>query len=438
LQLLCAKAFAVAHDCCVVCVCLLLQPNTPDEAPAGAAVAGLLQLAMNSSSNTAAQAAAYHIPAQLEPAVARKLLTTAALRQHVSAVQHMAGLAVVQQHIDATALQSCLQELLAPSSLQDAHSAWRNYLWASTVASQYKEERIQRSICVHAACAMPAAALLGTDAVTQLLLASMQARAHMKVISRLCGLPAARQLSSDQAVQILDLAIKMEWTSCTAMLCSWLPPAQQLDANVLVQLMRTALCYHSKSCVALLCHLPRAQQISSDMLMQLLMAALEHDSGCIRVLLALPAAAGISRQHAKELLLLAYEQHVPIHQPWPYCAARHLAELPAVQQFGTNEVLQLMLAATTHRLSYGFTQLCKLPAAQQLSSSSLCRTSCTASQSCRGCQQPVISAASRWCRFWHQQHSKTATGTCKSYARFRQLKALTRGSPCRCWRRPYR
>jgi hypothetical protein len=96
-----------------------LQPDTQKEAPAGAAVADLLQLAMNSSSHTAAEAAAHHIPAELKPEVARKLLTTVALRKHVSAVQHMAGLAVMQQHVDATALQCCLQQLIVGSIWHD-------------------------------------------------------------------------------------------------------------------------------------------------------------------------------------------------------------------------------------------------------------------------------------------------------------------------------
>jgi hypothetical protein len=196
---------------------------------------------MNSSSHAAAEAAAHHIPAQLEPEVARKLLTTAVLRQHVSAVQHMAGLAVMQQHADAAVLQSCLQELIVPSSLvvvnsawrDDLYSAWRYGLYSRETALQHQYGQLQRSVYVCAACAMPAAALLGTDAVTQLLLAGVRAGARIKVIIRLCKLPAAHQLSSCQATQILDVAIQ-RGTSCTAEVCSLLPAAQQLTTDALV------------------------------------------------------------------------------------------------------------------------------------------------------------------------------------------------------------
>jgi hypothetical protein len=276
---------------------LLLQPDTQEEAPAGAAVAGLLQLAMNNSIHAAAEAAAYHIPAQLQLEVVHKLLTTAALRQHVSAVQHMAGLAVMRQHADAAALQSCLQELLAPLSLLYGGSIWHDYFpYSNGTAPQHKYNQLQRSVCVRAACTMPAAALLGTDAVLQLLLAAVPARAHMKVISKLCRLPAARQLSSDQALQILDVAIKLQWTSCTFALCSWLPAANHLEAHLLAQLFRTAVDFHSKHCVELLCRLPGARQISSDVLLQLLKPAVEHGCRLVRYSRPLPAAAGISKE----------------------------------------------------------------------------------------------------------------------------------------------
>jgi hypothetical protein len=68
-------------------------------------------------------------------------------------------------------------------------------------------------------------------------------------------------------------------------------------------------------------------------------------------------------------LLLAFDHPTPIHQSWVDWAdsdTKHLAELPALQQLDANEVLQLMLAATSH----GF-MLCRLPAAQQLSSVNL-------------------------------------------------------------------
>jgi hypothetical protein len=111
------------------------------------------------------------------------------------------------------------------------------------------------------------------------------------------------------------------------------------------------------------------------MLVQLLRAAVEVKYGdcCVSVLLALPAAAVISKQHAKELMLLAFEQidRSGWGNEWTNTAAEHFAKLPAVQEFGADEVLQLMLAATQHGLDSGLMELCKLPAAQQLSSENL-------------------------------------------------------------------
>jgi hypothetical protein len=70
-----------------------------------AVMAALQQLPASSS------AAAANVPALLDPAVARKLLLTAATRQHVYAVQHLLKLPYMRQHLDAATLEAMLQQL---------------------------------------------------------------------------------------------------------------------------------------------------------------------------------------------------------------------------------------------------------------------------------------------------------------------------------------
>jgi hypothetical protein len=331
---------------------------------AAASAAGLLQLAMNSSSNAAAEAAAHHIPGQLDPEVACKLLTTAALRQHVSAVQHMAGLAVMQQHADAAVLQALLQELIAPASLPYADSVWdSHHLPKGLPAAQQQHSSLQRSLCIHAICAMPAAGRLGSDAVAQLLLAAVRSRAQIICIGRLRRLPAVRQFSSDQIVELLEAAIEQNWASCTEQLCK-LPAAHQLSADMLVQLLQTAIEKDSRECAQTLCCLPAAQDVSSSMLVQLLRAAVKCSSGCFCYLYELPAADDISKKHAMQLFSLSF-------QAKNSSATDCLIDLPAMALCEPQDVLQLMLAAAEHRFGDGLSMLCGLSIADHLSSSDL-------------------------------------------------------------------
>jgi hypothetical protein len=362
---------------------------------------------MNSGSHTAAEAAAYHIPAQLEPEVARKLLTTAALRQHVSAVHHMSGLAVMQQHADAPTVHSVLVNLVAPAN---SPHAWCDDVNCFAHDSQAGDEDncpaddsqgyILRSICILAVCAMPAAAQLSADRLAQLLLAAVQSRAALQGINRLCRLPAARQLSSDQVADLLDAAITLDEGFCTAHFCR-LPAAYHLSADGIVRLLQQAVDLEQDSMeedvttesVRALCGLPGAQQISSDMTLQLLQACCcqtqkpDHTSGPIHALLQqLPAAGAIGKADAEQLLMLACQFR-------SNRVAESLGELPALQQLGVAELLRLMLAAAEHQCASALTTLCGLEVAQQLNSEDLA--------------QVIIQATSR------QQSSSTNPTTCQ-------------------------
>lgn len=81
----------------------------------------LLQLAMNCSSHHTAStcaAAACRLAIAMKPSEARKLLVTAAARQHVRAVSKLAASSGCVQHMNAQTVETVLQELLAVALTQ--------------------------------------------------------------------------------------------------------------------------------------------------------------------------------------------------------------------------------------------------------------------------------------------------------------------------------
>jgi hypothetical protein len=142
--------------------------------------------------------------------VARQLLTTAALRQHVSAVQHMTLLVVIRQHADAAAVCSTLKELVAPASRPDVW--WHDGLQIPREICYHSVApyRELRSVCVRAVCALPAAAQLSADMLQQLLLAAVQIYTGTGCMRR-SACSASAQLSSGGA----DLPSKLQagWAS---------------------------------------------------------------------------------------------------------------------------------------------------------------------------------------------------------------------------------
>jgi hypothetical protein len=103
-----------------VLLLLCLQAHAQLSAEGGAA---LLQLAFNCSNPQTVAAAVGHLPVTaaataldmpklLEPNVARRLLLTAATKQHKEALEQMVQLGYLQQHVDATVLEAMLGQLL--------------------------------------------------------------------------------------------------------------------------------------------------------------------------------------------------------------------------------------------------------------------------------------------------------------------------------------
>lgn len=187
---------------------------------------GLLQLAANCSNPATATFAVGRLPAIMRPDAVRKLLVTAALRQHVVAVGEISGQPAIHQHIDVATLEIVLLLMLKA-----------RYAWATTWDTLLGIE--------------PAASQLSSDTVAHLLLAAVQRRANALAM-QLCRLPAAQQMDSRAVRQLLLAAVQQQQASYVTMLCR-LPAAQQLGNQTTAQLLLAALEQHNEPCLVALC-----------------------------------------------------------------------------------------------------------------------------------------------------------------------------------------
>jgi hypothetical protein len=310
----------------------------PEELPAGVTMAELLQLAMNSSSHAVAEATAHHMPAQLESDVVRRLLVTAATRRHHGAVQHLTHLAVVAQQLDAATIASTLQELVAAASHQTSQS--------------------ERLLSIKRLCELDAAAQLGSDAVAQLLLVALQARAGVRCINSLISLAAAAQMSSSQLAELLQAAARhhrlYEPTTSTCVLCS-LPAAKEMSSEQVAAVLLTALQHRSTACARVVSeHIPAVARLTGDMLVPLMLA----DNG----------------QGFAERLLTRSEQLVMVlHAAVQHASARCLNKvcwhrLPAAQALSSVQVVELLNAAVDDDEADCLCELCSVVAGVELAS----------------------------------------------------------------------
>jgi hypothetical protein len=233
--------------------------------------ADLLQLAINCSRPQTVkaalmhlpateEAAATHMPALLEPAVARRLLLTAAARQagqDASVVQHMVGLAYLQQHVDAATLEAMLQPFVVRRQLSDS-------CITNSTSATLKLKLQAASDVVKLMCQLPAAAQLSNEAVTRLMMAVI--RAYSWTMSDLCKLPALQQLSKAAAIELLQADVRR---SSLPRAFYELPAVQQLSMKQVLQLLRAAV--KQGKMPEGFCRLPAAEDISNDAVFQLLL-----------------------------------------------------------------------------------------------------------------------------------------------------------------------
>jgi hypothetical protein len=319
----------------------------------------VLQLAMNcSTSSTAAVAAsripycadsaAYRMPEILQPAVARRLLLTAATRQHTEAVCGMVALPVMQQHLDAATLEVMPRQLL-------------RHDW-----------------CIRLLCQLPVAAELSTDAVTRLLLAAYE-ECQYDAGRFFCELNVAQQLSSDQTEGLLHMLMQTGSRVAHDISSTWefwqavyrLPGAMQLDSSAVVRLLRTAICMDDADASEDLVELPAAADISSADVASLLHEAFAEpaDVGIAYAtldIMQIPAFQQLNSAEVAQLLHAAAQHYSDGDETREYKGLTSLCELAAAQELSSEQVLQpLQLVVHSDVCTEA---LCKLPAMQQLSS----------------------------------------------------------------------
>jgi hypothetical protein len=314
----------------------------------------LLQLAMNSSNPSTAEAAAHGLPEQLEAAAARKLLLTAAVRQHTAVIEHVIDLPVTGQHIDADTLEGMIMQLLPQAG------------------------------CLELLCTVPAAAQLSSEAAARLLLEGLKQRQHV-ALGQLWGLAGAQQISSELLAELLlgcahvcTCAGKVV-DECLGAICI-LPAATALSSTELVQLLeavfergfntqqyaddKRAVSYGMTLLCAHLMHLPAAAELSTEQVMQLIQkAALFNNAPAMRSF----AISKITGRLSSEMVLQTLQTVV---EAGGGACTEALCLLPAAQQLGREAVVQLLQAAADPLCT---ASLCQLPAAQQLSSEAVTR-----------------------------------------------------------------
>jgi hypothetical protein len=318
---------------------------------------------MNCSSPATAAAAARRLPENFTPEVARKLLLTAATRQHTEVLEMMIKLPAVQQHIDVPTLEPVLQLLIAKA----------------------------KAGCAVLLLELPAAAQLPSDAVCRLLqIAALQGAGH--VAAQLCRLPGAQQMSCSELAGLLtqcsegstdplsdDLDEALQrFTGGGESIQSILklPAAQQLSYSTILQLMR--LCCKAGTGSSLLLHegvralgcLPAAQVLSSQELVQQILAAVQQgDYVTVESMNYISAAQEISSEQLLQLLTA-----VTLEPSWSSqkcTAVQRLCSLPATVQISSEDIARLILAALEQGKLECMGIFWNLPEAGQDSSKSL-------------------------------------------------------------------
>lgn len=264
---------------------VLQRNSTPD----------LLQLAMNSSRHTVAEAAAHSLPARREPQLRRKLLITAAKRRHASAAIHLLRFeAAQQQHMDSATLEVVLSLLAA----------------FGTRRSRQVDQQLARMWHL----LRPAAEGLGSGVVLQLLHAAVRHKSF-QYSGLLLELPASQQSSVSVVEQLLQAAVPQQRhggsVACARLLLG-LPAAQQLSTAGVLQQLQYTLEYGAVgsdpgndlgSHLRYSCNIPAAQELRPECVLQLLHMSVRRDLwNGVDAFRRLPAAQQLSSKDMVGLL----------------------------------------------------------------------------------------------------------------------------------------
>jgi hypothetical protein len=328
----------------------------------------IIQLAMNCTKHEPAGAAVFHIPEQIEPDTARKLLLTAAARHHILTLRDMLMLANMQQLINPPTLEGMLLPLLRDKD------------------------------CVALLCKLPAASQLSSKAVANVLLTALHGPRRdfqnlftpaAEAVNTLCGLPAAAGISVDQATELLKACVingaqqahhKSNYGTIWGYI-SKLPSADLLGSSIMAELLNTAIKLGSDDYARRLLALPAAASLNSRDLMQLLLQlSLEPaspPSGLFNMLMQHPNAERLSCHEATQLMCACAERSMAF-------ALQQVCVKPAAKLLSKDQLLQPLTLAVQHGSASCAEELCKLPAAQQMSSDELAQLLQAAVDSCRG------------------------------------------------------
>jgi hypothetical protein len=327
-------------------VLLVVQGHLPAE---GVLFLDLLQLGMNCTvrnqgSTTAAEhatsTAVSRLPAVLQPGTARRLMKTAADRQHPAA-SALASSSAVLEHVDAATLASVLAHMHGTSP------------------------------GVHRLCATPAAGQLDSQAVMQLLLTAVK-RDDSAMVAVLVLLPSADQLTGAEVKTLLTapankpcgcgrLSGRARWLVLDA------PAAQQFIADEATGFLLAARLHSCRRCTGgcakdLCSRLPAALQASTSVVAGLLRKAITERCFLCTLALLLSPAQLLSSMDVAALLHTAIAA-TDLLSFWRLC------ELRAAQQIESRHVDALLKTAVQFYCSFAIEQLCKLPAARHRFSS---------------------------------------------------------------------
>jgi hypothetical protein len=163
-------------------------------------------------------------------------------------------------------------------------------------------------------CQLPGAKQLSSGALVQLLQAAISAKGA-DYTQQLCSLPAAAAISGEDATSLVCAAFMPpadDHRTQQHLLC--LPAVAQLDNMELGQLLRVVVSNvkpgSGSSYIGLhfLCRLPTAQQLSSEVVEQLLEVALAGNrAACASVLFTLPGTEQLSSAAVARLLQAAVQ-----------------------------------------------------------------------------------------------------------------------------------
>jgi hypothetical protein len=216
---------------------------------AAAGTAGdLLQLALNCTKMWVAERATFataSIRPHLEADVARRLMLTAAVRQHGHAVLYLARSQLYKRQLDVSTVDKLLHLMVCCPN------------------------------CIPVLCTMPAAAQLSSKQVASLLHKVVQSNHCCTVsIKPLLSLPAAEHLSSVCMEQLLRSVVSVcVPPDSVEMLCST-PAARALSCDAVARLLQAAAQLgqglwedmHYKDCTRHLRQLPAARMLSQEVL----------------------------------------------------------------------------------------------------------------------------------------------------------------------------